>query len=99
LVIENCATTLESVRIINMTVSRVSPRRSIERSPHVDFLLSPASVKASKNSSGSTSYFAERKARYSLVEVFLFKLFHHFSRFYIFGNTDEFRKPPGSATL
>src|SRR5271157_3433673 len=76
---ESWATTLELVRIRNMTFSRVSPRRSIEKSPHMDFSLSPASINAEWSSSGSTSYFAEMKARYSFVDAaFLPKFSHSF---------------------
>src|SRR3972149_9688489 len=71
----NCATTLEPSRIKKMALSCVLPRHCITSSLHVASRPSHAEFNALKNSSGSTSYFIEKKARYSPGDTLFLKVF------------------------
>src|SRR4030067_3435208 len=77
----NCARTPKSLVIKKIFFAFISPRHSIEIGPQLDFLFSPALTSAKKNSSGSTSYFTERKARYGPIDRLCLKVLHpfHFS--------------------
>lgn len=50
----------------------------MDNGAHLDFLCSSASCRARKNLSGSTSYFTERKARYSPTDFFCLNFLHSF---------------------
>jgi hypothetical protein len=67
--IGNCATTFEPFVIRRIILFFCLSRHSIERFPHVDFRLFLAETSALKNLLASTSYFIERRARYSLADV------------------------------
>jgi hypothetical protein len=66
--IGNCAMTSDSFIIRKMNLFFVLPRHWIDNLLHLDFLCSSAERRACKNFSGLTSYFTERKARYSPID-------------------------------
>jgi len=67
--------TSDSFLIKKICFAFIFPRHSIENWAQLVFLPFTASRIASKNFSGSTSYFAERKARYSPTDFLCLKSF------------------------
>ena len=65
-----------SLVIRKMSLFFVLPRQRIDNSSHFDFSCFSAERRACKNFSGLTSYFTERKARYSPIDG-LYLIFIH----------------------
>jgi len=76
----NCATTSDALLIRKINLFFILPRHWTDNLPHLAFLCSFAERKARKNFSGLTSYFIERKARYSPIDGLCLKLLHLFTR-------------------
>jgi hypothetical protein len=66
----------DALTIRKMKLFFVFPRHWINNLSHRDFLCSNAARRAYRNFSGLTSYFTERKARYSPIDFLCLRFLH-----------------------
>ena len=71
--------TSDSLKIRKMKLFFALPRHWIDNLSHLDFLCSNAERRAYKNFSELTSYFTERKARYSPIDLLCLRFLHLFA--------------------